>query len=82
MMMSQRCISSEENLAALRAKLITDEVEMKNTKRVVVELTRDRKEVLIELEKVRMELKARDDDVKVIVEAKDKAVADLQHLVG
>uniref|UniRef100_A0A2N9HI27 Uncharacterized protein n=1 Tax=Fagus sylvatica TaxID=28930 RepID=A0A2N9HI27_FAGSY len=82
MMMSQRCIAGEENLAALRAKLITDEVEMKNTKRAVAKLTRDRKEALIELEKVRMELKARDDDVKVTVEAKDKAVADLQHLVG
>ena len=80
--MSQRCIAGEENLTAFRAKLITDEVEMKNTKRAVPELTRDRKKALIELEKVRMELKARDDDVKVTVEAKDKVVADLQHLVG
>ena len=80
--MSQKCIVVEEDLATLRAKSITDETEMKNSKRVVAELTRDRKEALIELEKVKVELKARDGDVKVAMEAKDKAVADLQHLVG
>ena len=80
--MSQKCIVVEEDLATLRAKSITDETEMKNSKRVVAELTRDRKEALIELEKVKAELKARDGDVKVAMEAKDKAVADLQHLVG
>jgi ABC-type transporter Mla subunit MlaD len=82
MVMSQRYISVEEDLATLRAKSIADEAEMKNAKRAVLELTRDRKEALIELEKVKAELKARDDDIKVAVEAKDKAVADLQHLVG
>uniref|UniRef100_A0A2N9EKB4 Uncharacterized protein n=1 Tax=Fagus sylvatica TaxID=28930 RepID=A0A2N9EKB4_FAGSY len=61
---------------------IADEAEMKNSKRAVTELTRDRNKALIELEKVKSELKARDDDVKVAVEAKAKAVADLQHLVG
>uniref|UniRef100_A0A2N9HG80 Uncharacterized protein n=1 Tax=Fagus sylvatica TaxID=28930 RepID=A0A2N9HG80_FAGSY len=61
---------------------VSNEVEMKNSKRVVTELTRDRKKVLIELQKVKAELKARDGDVKVAVEAKDKAVPDLQHLVG
>ena len=80
--MSQKCIVVEEDLTTLRAKSITDETEMKNSKRVVAELTRDRKEALIELEKVKVELKARDGDVKVAMEAKDKAVADLQHLVG
>lgn len=55
---------------------------MKNSKKAVLKLTRDRKEALVELEKVKVELKAKDDDVKVAVEAKDKAVADLQHLVG
>jgi ABC-type transporter Mla subunit MlaD len=55
---------------------------MKNLKKAVLKLTRDRKEALVELEKVKAELKARDDDVKVAVEAKDKAVVDLQHLVG
>jgi ABC-type transporter Mla subunit MlaD len=55
---------------------------MKNSKKAVLKLTRDRKEALVELEKVKAELKARDDDVKVAVEAKDKAVVDLQHLVG
>jgi hypothetical protein len=59
-----------------------DEAEMKNIKRVVVELTQDRKDGLVELEKVKSELKARDDDVKAAVEAKDKVVVDLQHLVG
>ena len=82
MVMSQRCISVEEDLAALRAKSIADEAEMKNAKRAVLELTRDRKDALAELEKVKNELKARDDDVKVAVEAKDKTVIDLQHLVG
>ena len=82
MVMSQRCISIEEDLATLRAKSIADEAEMKNAKRAVLELTRDKKEALIELEKVKTELKARDDNVKVAVEAKDKAIADLQHLVG
>uniref|UniRef100_A0A2N9HMU9 Uncharacterized protein n=1 Tax=Fagus sylvatica TaxID=28930 RepID=A0A2N9HMU9_FAGSY len=82
MVMSQMCIAVEEDLATLRGKLIANEVEMKNCKRAVLELTKDRKEAVIELEKVRAELKARDDDVKVAVEAKDKAVTDLQHLVG
>ncbi len=82
MVMSQRCISVEEDLATLRVKSIADETEMKNAKRAVLELTRDRKEALVELEKTKKDLKARDDDVKVVVEAKDKAVADLQHLVG
>jgi ABC-type transporter Mla subunit MlaD len=82
MMMSQRCIAAEEDLATLRGKLIANEAEMKNCKQAVLKLTRDKKEVLVELEKVKAELKARDNDVKVAVEAKDKAVADLQHLVG
>ena len=73
MVMSQRCIAVEEDLATLRGKSIVDKVEMKNCKQAVIELIRDRKEALIELEKVRVELKARDDDVKVAVEAKDKA---------
>ena len=80
--MSQRFITVEEDLATFRAKSISNEAEMKNSKRAVAELTRDRKKVLIELEKVKAELKVRDGDVKVAVEAKDKAVADLQHLVG
>ena len=80
--MSQRCIAIEEDLATLRGKSFADKEEMKNCKRAVLELTRDKKEALIELEKVRAELKAREDNVKVAVEAKDKAVADLQHLVG
>lgn len=79
--MSQRCISIEEDLTVFRAKSIADEVEMKNSKKAVAELTRDRKEALLELEKVKAELKAREGDVKVAVDAKDKAVADLQHLV-
>ena len=82
MVMSQRCISVKEDLVALRAKSIADEAEMKNAKRAVLEVTRDRKNALAELEKVKKELKARDDDIKVVVKAKDKAVADLQHLVG
>ena len=80
--MSQRFITVEEDLATFRAKSISNEAKMKNSKRAVAELTRDRKKVLIELEKVKAELKARDGDVKVAMEAKDKAVADLQHLVG
>ena len=80
--MSQRCISVEEDLATFRANSIADEAEMRNSKRAVLELTRDRNEALVELEKVKAELKARDDDVKVAVEAKDKIIADLQHLVG
>uniref|UniRef100_A0A2N9H9N2 Uncharacterized protein n=1 Tax=Fagus sylvatica TaxID=28930 RepID=A0A2N9H9N2_FAGSY len=61
----RRCISVEEDLATLRAKSIADEVEMKNTKKAVLELTSDRKEALVELEKVKKELKAGDDDVKI-----------------
>jgi dsRNA-specific ribonuclease len=82
MVMSQKVITVEEDLATFRAKSISNEAEMKNSKRAVAELTSDRKKVLIELEKVKAELKARDGDVKVAVEAKDKAVANLQHLVG
>uniref|UniRef100_A0A2N9GNN4 Uncharacterized protein n=1 Tax=Fagus sylvatica TaxID=28930 RepID=A0A2N9GNN4_FAGSY len=82
MVMNQRCIVGEEDLAALRTKSVADEAEMKNMKRAVAKLTRDRKEVLIELEKVKTKLKVRDDDVKVAVEAKDKVVVDLQYLVG
>ena len=82
MVMSQRWISIEEDLATLRAKSIADEAEMKNSKKAVAELTRDRKEALLELENVKAELKMQDGDVKVAVDAKDKAVADLQHLVG
>ena len=65
----------------LRAKSIADEAEMKNAKKAVLELTRDRKEALVELEKVK-ELKAKDSDVEVAITAKDKAVVDLQQLVG
>jgi hypothetical protein len=82
MVMSQQCVSVEEDLATLRANSIADEAEMRNSKSAVFELTRDRNEALVELEKVKAELKARDNDVKVAVEAKDKVVADLQHLVG
>uniref|UniRef100_A0A2N9F5M2 Transposase (putative) gypsy type domain-containing protein n=1 Tax=Fagus sylvatica TaxID=28930 RepID=A0A2N9F5M2_FAGSY len=82
MVMARRCALVEEDLAMLRAKSIADEAEMKNAKRAVMELTRDRKEALAEAEKLRKELKARDDDVKAAVDAKDKAVADLKHLVG
>uniref|UniRef100_A0A2N9J5W0 Uncharacterized protein n=1 Tax=Fagus sylvatica TaxID=28930 RepID=A0A2N9J5W0_FAGSY len=82
MVMGQRCASVEEDLAALRAKSMVDEAEMKNAKRAVMELTRERKDALAEVEKLKKELKARDDDVKAAVDAKDKAVADLKHLVG
>uniref|UniRef100_A0A2N9EGH9 Uncharacterized protein n=1 Tax=Fagus sylvatica TaxID=28930 RepID=A0A2N9EGH9_FAGSY len=71
-----------KDLAALRAKSIADEAEMKNIKRAVAKLTWDRKDGLVELDKVKFELKARDDDVKAAVEAKDKIMADLKHLVG
>uniref|UniRef100_A0A2N9GDQ1 Uncharacterized protein n=1 Tax=Fagus sylvatica TaxID=28930 RepID=A0A2N9GDQ1_FAGSY len=80
--MSQRCIAAEEGLATLRAKYMADEAEMKNAKRAVMELTRERKDALAEVEKLKKELKARDDDVKAAVDAKDKAVADFKHLVG
>ena len=80
--MARRCASVEEDLAILRAKSIADEAEMKDVKKAVTELTRDRKEALTEAEKLRTELKARDGDVKVAVDAKDKAVADLKHLIG
>ena len=82
MVMSQRCISIEEDLATLRSKSIADEAEMKNAKKAVLELTRDRKDALAEVEKLKKELKEMDDDVKVVVDTKDKAVADLQHLIG
>uniref|UniRef100_A0A2N9GN99 Transposase (putative) gypsy type domain-containing protein n=1 Tax=Fagus sylvatica TaxID=28930 RepID=A0A2N9GN99_FAGSY len=78
--MARRCASVEEDLALLRAKSISDEAEMKNAKRAVMELTRDRKEALIEAENLRKELKAREDDTKAAVEAKDKAEADFKHL--
>uniref|UniRef100_A0A2N9F5T8 Transposase (putative) gypsy type domain-containing protein n=1 Tax=Fagus sylvatica TaxID=28930 RepID=A0A2N9F5T8_FAGSY len=48
MVMARRCASVEEDLALLRAKSIADEAEMKNAKRAVMELTRERKEALIE----------------------------------
>uniref|UniRef100_A0A2N9HWZ9 Transposase (putative) gypsy type domain-containing protein n=1 Tax=Fagus sylvatica TaxID=28930 RepID=A0A2N9HWZ9_FAGSY len=82
MVMARRCASVEEDLATLRAKSMADEAEMKNAKRAVMELTRERKEALAEAEKLKKELKARDDDVKAAVDAKDKVVADLKHLVG
>ena len=78
--MSQRCFSAEEDLAALRAKSMADEKEMKNAKRAVLELTREWKDALTKVERLKEELKARDKDVEVVVAAKDKAVADLQHL--
>ena len=80
--MSQRCIAAEEGLATLRAKYMADEAKMKNAKRAVMELTRERKDALAEAEKQKKKLKAMGDDVKVAVDAKDKAVADLKHLVG
>uniref|UniRef100_A0A2N9H8K7 Uncharacterized protein n=1 Tax=Fagus sylvatica TaxID=28930 RepID=A0A2N9H8K7_FAGSY len=82
MVMSQRCITVEEDLAALRARYMADEAEMKNAKKAVLELTRERRDALVEVEKLKEELKARDDDVKVAVDAKDKAVADFKHLVS
>jgi hypothetical protein len=83
MVMGRRCASVEEDLAALRAKSMADEAEMKNAKRAVMELTRERKDAhRLRLEKLRKDLKARDDDVKVAVDSKDKAVAELKHLVG
>jgi chromosome segregation ATPase len=80
--MSRRCASVEEDLAALRAKSMADEAEMKNAKRAIMELTRDRKEALAEAESLKKDLKAREDDVKAAVEAKDKAEADFKHLFG
>ena len=72
----------EEDLVALRAKYMADEAKMKNAKKVVLELMRERKDALTEVEKLKKELKVRDKDVEVAVATKDKAVADLQHLVG
>jgi hypothetical protein len=80
--MGRRCAVVEKDLAALRARSMADEAEMKNAKRAIMELTRERKEALAEAEKLKEELKARDEDVKVAVDAKDKAVADFKHLVG
>ena len=79
--MGRRCVSVEEDLTAFRAKSMADEAELKNVRRAVLELTRERKDALNEVEKMKEELKARDKDVEVAVAAKDKAVADLQHLV-
>uniref|UniRef100_A0A2N9GVW0 Transposase (putative) gypsy type domain-containing protein n=1 Tax=Fagus sylvatica TaxID=28930 RepID=A0A2N9GVW0_FAGSY len=75
--MARRCASVEEDLALLRAKSISDEAEMKNSKRAVMELTRDRKEALIEAENLRKELKAREDDTKA-AGAKEAAVSDFR----
>jgi ABC-type transporter Mla subunit MlaD len=61
---------------------MADEAEMKNAKRAVLELTRERKDALAKVESLKKDLKDRDKDVEVAVAAKDKAVADLQHLVG
>ena len=61
---------------------MADEAEMKNAKRAIMELTRDRKEALAEAENLKKDLKAREDDVKAAVEAKDKAEADFKHLFG
>ena len=80
--MSERCIAAEEGLATLRAKYMADEAEMKNAKRAVAELTRERRDALDEVERLKKDLKARDEDVKAAVEAKDKSVADFKHLVG
>uniref|UniRef100_A0A2N9I6F6 Uncharacterized protein n=1 Tax=Fagus sylvatica TaxID=28930 RepID=A0A2N9I6F6_FAGSY len=82
MVMGRRCASVEEDLSTLRAKSMSDEAELKNVRKAVFELTRERKDALDEAAKVKEELKARDKDVEVAVAAKDKAVADLQHLVG
>jgi hypothetical protein len=82
MVMSQRCISVEEDLATLRAKSMADEVEMRNAKKANMKLTRERKDTLAEVESLKKDLKDRDKDVEVAVAAKDKAIADLQHLVG
>uniref|UniRef100_A0A2N9HVM0 Transposase (putative) gypsy type domain-containing protein n=1 Tax=Fagus sylvatica TaxID=28930 RepID=A0A2N9HVM0_FAGSY len=82
MVMSKRCLAVEEEIATLRAKYMVDEAEMKNAKRAVLELTRERRDALDEADKLKKELKARDDDVKAAVDAKDKAVAELKHLVA
>jgi hypothetical protein len=47
MVMSQEVHSVEEELATLRAKSMADEAEMKNAKRAVLELTRERKDALM-----------------------------------
>uniref|UniRef100_A0A2N9HNJ5 Transposase (putative) gypsy type domain-containing protein n=1 Tax=Fagus sylvatica TaxID=28930 RepID=A0A2N9HNJ5_FAGSY len=82
MVMSKRCLAAEEEIATLRAKYMADEAEMKNAKRAVLELTRERRDALDEADKLKKELKVRDDDIKAAVDAKDKAVAELKHLVG
>ncbi len=80
--MSERCIAAEEGLATLRAKYMADDAEMKNAKRAVLELTRERRDALDEVERLKKDLKVRDEDVKATVEAKDKSVADFKDLVG
>ena len=60
MVMSQRCISVEEDLATLHAKSMADEAELKNARRAILELTRERKDALDEAERVKVELKAKD----------------------
>lgn len=67
---SQRCLTWEQSLMSMKARLAESKSCKKNLHRVV------------ELEKLRAELVARDGDVKVAVEAKDKVVVDLQHLIG
>ena len=58
--MSQRCISVEEDLATLRAESMANEAELKNAKRAILELMRERKDALDEAERVKVELKAKD----------------------
>jgi hypothetical protein len=82
MVMSERCVAAEEGLATLRAKYMADEAEMRNAKRAVLELTRERRDAFDEVEKLKKDLKVRDEDVKAAVEAKDKVAADFKHLVG
>uniref|UniRef100_A0A2N9EDI3 Transposase (putative) gypsy type domain-containing protein n=1 Tax=Fagus sylvatica TaxID=28930 RepID=A0A2N9EDI3_FAGSY len=84
--MDEYAVAHTEDLSYLMVhslmRSMADKVEMKNAKRAIMELTRDRKEALAEAENLKKELKAREDDVKAAVDAKDKAVADFKHLVG
>jgi ABC-type transporter Mla subunit MlaD len=82
MVVSKRCMAVEEEIATLRAKYMADEAEIRNAKRAVLELTKERRDALDEVDKLKKELKARDDDIKAAVDAKDKAVAELKHLVS
>jgi hypothetical protein len=82
MVISRRCLTTEDDLRRLKQRLAESEASEKNLKRAVFELTAEKRDLLATVDSVKVDLAAREGDAKAAIDARDAAQKELKHLMG